>query len=136
MKVDKMSMACALEIRAPLIDHELVEFAARIPARLKLSGWTTKAILKKAMADLLPQGIAYRSKHGFSFPIKHWLRGDLFQYMEGVLNGSPFIHERFNTVTINRLINEHRQGKKNHDHILWSLVNLALWHQRFLSGAN
>lgn len=136
MKVDKMSMACALEIRAPLIDYELVEFAARIPARLKLSGWTTKAILKKAMEDLLPKGIARRSKHGFSFPIKHWLRGDLFQYMEGVLNGSPYIRERFNTVTINRLLTEHRQGQKNHDHILWSLVNLALWHHRFLAGVN
>ncbi len=133
MKVDKMSMACALEIRAPLIDHELVEFAARIPARLKLSGWTTKAILKKTMAELLPPGIAYRPKHGFSFPIKHWLRGDLLGYMEEVLSGSPFIRERFHAQAVSRLIAEHRSGSRNHDHLLWSLVNLALWHRRFLS---
>jgi asparagine synthase (glutamine-hydrolysing) len=134
MKVDKMSMACALEIRAPLIDHELVEFACRIPARLKLAGWTTKAILKKTMADILPPGIAYRPKHGFSFPIKHWLRGDLLGYMEEVLNGSTFIRERFNAVTVDRLVAEHRAGSKNHDHLLWSLVNLALWHKRFLAA--
>ena len=134
MKVDKMSMACALEIRAPLIDHELVEFAGRIPSRLKLDGWTTKAILKKTMADLLPPGIATRPKHGFSFPIKHWLRGDLLGYMEGVLSGSAFIRERFNAQTVDRLVAEHRAGSKNHDHLLWSLVNLALWHQRFLAA--
>jgi len=135
MKVDKMSMACALEIRAPLIDHELVEFANRIPSRLKLAGWTTKAILKKTMADLLPPGIAYRPKHGFSFPIKHWLRGDLLAYMEDVLTGSSFIRERFNAATVDRLIAEHRTGSRNHDHLLWSLVNLALWHKRFLSAS-
>ncbi len=132
MKVDKMSMACALEIRAPLIDHELVEFAMRIPARLKLDGWTTKAVLKKAMADLLPPGIAYRPKHGFSFPIKHWLRGDLLSYMEDVLAGSTFIRERFAAATVDRLVAEHRSGRRNNDHLLWSLVNLALWHRRFL----
>ncbi|HNX97078.1 MAG TPA: asparagine synthase C-terminal domain-containing protein, partial [Candidatus Aminicenantes bacterium] len=131
MKVDKMSMANALEIRAPLLDPELVEFAARIPARLKLSGWTTKAILKTAMEDLLPPGIARRPKHGFSFPIKHWLRGDLFPYTEEVLQGSPFLRERFSAAAINRLISEHRSGRRNHDHLLWSLLNLALWHRRF-----
>lgn len=134
MKVDKMSMACALEIRAPLIDHELVEFAGRIPARLKLDGWTTKAIFKKAMADILPPGIAYRPKHGFSFPIKHWLRGDLLGYMEDVLNGSTFIRERFQAQAVSRLVAEHRAGSRNHDHLLWSLVNLALWHRRFLAA--
>lgn len=134
MKVDKMSMACALEIRAPLIDHELVEFAGRIPARLKLDGWTTKAILKKTMADILPPGIAYRPKHGFSFPIKHWLRGDLLGYMEDVLNGSAFVRERFNGQAVARLVAEHRSGSRNHDHLLWSLVNLALWHRRFLEA--
>ena len=135
MKVDKMSMACALEIRAPLIDHELVEFAMRIPARLKLAGWTTKAVLKKAMADLLPPGIAYRPKHGFSFPIKHWLRGDLLSYMDDVLSSSPFIAERFDGKAVQRLVAEHRAGSKNHDHLLWSLVNLALWHRQFLAPA-
>ena len=134
MKVDKMSMACALEIRAPLIDPELVEFALRIPARLKLAGWTTKAVLKKAMADLLPPGIAYRPKHGFSFPIKHWLRGDLLSYMDDVLNGSPFIGERFDAKAVQRLVAEHRAGSRNHDHLLWSLVNLALWHRQFLAA--
>ena len=133
MKVDKMSMACALEIRAPLIDHELVEFAMRIPARLKLAGWTTKAVLKKAMADLLPPGIAYRPKHGFSFPIKHWLRGDLLSYMDDVLSGSTFIAERFDGKAVQRLVAEHRAGHRNHDHLLWSLVNLALWHRQFLA---
>ncbi|MBN2346319.1 MAG: asparagine synthase (glutamine-hydrolyzing) [Candidatus Aminicenantes bacterium] len=134
MKVDKMSMACALEIRAPLIDPELVEFACRIPARLKLSGWTTKAVFKKAMADHLPPGIATRPKHGFSFPIKHWLRGDLLPYMEEVLAASPFIRERFHAGAVARMVAEHRGGKRNHDHILWSLVNLALWHRRFLEA--
>jgi len=132
MKVDKMSMAHSLEIRAPLLDHELVEFVSRIPSNLKLEGWTTKSIFKSAMKYRLPNGIAYRSKHGYSFPIKHWLRKELKGYTEEILRESFFISERFNRKYIDTLLMEHLSGRQNHNHILWALMNLALWHQCFI----
>ena len=133
MKVDKMSMAHALEIRAPLLDHELVEFAAQIPGHLKLEGWTSKSIFKSTMDAYLPEGIAYRSKHGYSFPIKHWLRKELKAYTEDVIRQSSIIKEHFNHRYIETLFSEHATGRQNHNHLLWGLLNLALWHQRYVA---
>lgn len=134
MKVDKMSMAHALEIRAPLLDHELVEFVCRMPGHLKLAGWTTKAIFKSTMQPSLPDGIAYRAKHGYSFPIKHWLRNDLMAYTEAVVRESSIIKEHFNPSYIDVLFAEHSGGRQNHNHLLWGLLNLALWHDLYFSG--
>ncbi len=131
MKVDKMSMAHALEIRAPFLDYEFVEYVNTIPAELKLEGWTTKSILKSAMNRILPEGTAYRPKHGYSFPIKHWLRNELSTYMKEVLAESPMIQQYFVTGHVNRLVNEHLRGFHNHSHLLWALMNLAVWHRRF-----
>jgi asparagine synthase (glutamine-hydrolysing) len=133
MKVDKMSMAHSLEIRAPLLDHELVEFVSEIPADLKLNGWTTKSILKSSVQPLLPGGIAYRAKQGYSLPIKHWFRKELREYMEAILHGSAFIRDRFPSRYIEILFSEHLSGRQNHNHILWGLLNLALWHSLYFS---
>src|SRR5260370_7670663 len=73
MKQDQMSMACSIESRVPFLDHTLVEFAARIPDRLKIHGGTQKYILKKAVEDLLPRNITYRKKMGFPTPLRQWL---------------------------------------------------------------
>jgi asparagine synthase (glutamine-hydrolysing) len=132
MKVDKMSMAHALEVRAPFLDFEFVEFVNTIPHELKLERWVTKSILKSAMKDILPEGIAYRPKHGYSFPIKHWLRKELRDYMKDLLMHSPIIHEYFEPQYINRMIQEHLGGFHNHSHILWGLINVAVWHKCFI----
>lgn len=136
MKVDKMSMAHALEVRAPFLDYEFVEFINTIPSELKLEGWTTKSILKSAMNRILPEGTAYRPKHGYSFPIKHWLRNELQGYMWEVLNDSPIIRDYFQRNSVRRLAHEHVFGYHNHSHVLWSLINLAVWHRSIVQNCS
>ena len=86
VKVDRASMACSLEVRAPFLDVELVELLGRVPPRLKLRGLTTKHLLKRAMADLLPQGIAGRAKKGFGIPVAEWLKTDLREPVQDELS--------------------------------------------------
>ncbi len=132
MKVDKMSMSIALEVRVPFLDFELVHFAASIPGRYKLRGLTTKAIMRDALKGRLPDNIVWRKKQGYSFPIKNWLREELRDYMRDLLNASPIIRHHLNVAVVNRLISEHLARTHNHNHILWSLVNLAVWHKIFV----
>ena len=134
MKIDKMSMAHSLEIRAPFLDHELVEFVSRIPSNLKLQGLKTKAIFKSAMARELPKGIAARAKHGYSFPIKHWFRRMLKGYARELLEESRFLRERFSPTYMATILSQHNSGRYNHSHILWALINLGLWHRCFIEN--
>ncbi len=134
MKVDKMSMASALEIRVPLIDHKLVEYMATIPGDLKLRGLETKHIFRKALEGILPEKIIYRGKQGYSLPVKNLLRGQLKNYMTDLINDSPVIRENFNPPFIQQLIREHLALTHNHNHVLWSLMNVAIWHRRFFNS--
>ena len=132
MKVDKMSMAHALEVRVPFLDYQFVEFCATIPGDLKLRGFTTKAIFRSAMKGLLPDAILQRGKQGYSLPIKNWLRQELREYMTDLLTSSPLIKQAFNLDYIRRLMREHQEYRANHNHILWALINLAIWHRLFI----
>jgi asparagine synthase (glutamine-hydrolysing) len=131
MKVDRMSMASSLEIRVPLLDHVLVEFMASLPGDWKLKGMTTKYIFRAALEGLLPDKIVHRGKQGYSLPVKHLLRGELKGYMIELLNDSAVIRENMNLAYVNQLIEEHCALKHNHNHILWALLNIAIWHRRF-----
>ncbi len=131
MKVDRMSMASSLEIRVPLLDHVLVEFMASLPGDWKLKGMTTKYIFRAALEGLLPDKIVHRGKQGYSLPVKQLLRGDLKQYMVELLNDSSVIRDNMDVAYINRLIKEHCAMKHNHNHVLWALINIAIWHNRF-----
>ena len=127
-------MATSLEVRVPFLDHRLIEFAARIPSDVRFPGLRTKAIYRKAMADVLPPFILERGKQGYSLPLKTWLREELREYMTTLLNGSPLIQEHMNLGYINQLIDEHQRRAKNHNHVLWALINVALWHRRYIEG--
>ena len=131
MKVDRMSMASALEIRVPLLDHVLVEFLASLPGDWKLNKMTTKYIFRSALEGLLPDKIVHRGKQGYSLPVKHLLRGELRDYMVERLHGSTVLRETMDMACIDRLIAEHDTLKHNHNHILWALLNVAIWHDRF-----
>ena len=131
MKVDRMSMASSLEIRVPLLDHVLVEFMASLPGDWKLKGMTTKYIFRAALEGLLPDNIVHRGKQGYSLPVKQLLRGELKQYMVELLNDAPVIRENMDLTYVNRLIEEHCAMKHNHNHVLWALINIAIWHNRF-----
>lgn len=132
MKVDKMSMAHALEVRVPFLDYEFQEFCATIPPEWKLNGLQTKVILRSALRGLLPPEIVNRKKQGYSIPIKNWLREDLRDYMIDLLDHSPLINECFQPSRIRTLIEEHLSRRVNHNHLLWALINLALWHRMYI----
>ena len=132
MKVDKMSMAHSLEVRVPFLDHALVEFVAGVPSERKFPGFRTKALYRKAMEGVLPPFVLNRGKQGYSLPIKNWLRADLRSYMESLLHTSPVINEHFQQPCLQRLIDQHMRRTHNHNHVLWALMNLALWHRRFV----
>ncbi len=133
MKVDKMSMASSLEVRVPLLDHVLVEFLASLPGDWKLKGLTTKYIFRSALEELLPEKIVHRGKQGYSLPVKHLLRGDLKDYMVTLLNDSKIIREHTDMNYVNTLIEEHCAMKHNHNHVLWALMNVSIWHNRFFN---
>ena len=135
MKVDKMSMASSLEVRVPFLDHRLVEFAARIPSRLKFPGLRTRALYRRAMTGVLPTFVLQRGKQGYSLPLKTWLRGELHGYMVNLLDSSPLIREHFDPEGVRVLVDEHLKRVRNHNHVLWALMNAALWHRRFVEQA-
>jgi len=131
MKVDKMSMASSLEVRVPLLDHVLVEFIASLPGDWKLKGLRTKHVFRSALEGILPDNIVNRGKQGYSLPVKHLLRGQLKDYMIDLFDQSPIIRNNINTDTLNRLVQEHMTMKHNHNHVLWALINTAIWQRRF-----
>ena len=122
-KVDRASMAHSLEVREPLMDHELVEWAATLPASLKIQGQNGKAVLKKAMEPLLPHDVLYRPKMGFSVPLARWLRGPLRERTRAALMDGPIAESGFlNVATLQTLMTEHNSGRSDHSTALWSLL--------------
>jgi asparagine synthase (glutamine-hydrolysing) len=126
-KVDVTTMANSLEMRAPLLDHELMEFAARLPVAQKLRGGEPKWLLREAVRDWLPPGHLDREKLGFAVPIGEWLRGQLAELPEQVLL-DPVAQARgvFDPVAVRRTIEEHRGGLDRSQQ-LWAMLNLELW---------
>jgi asparagine synthase (glutamine-hydrolysing) len=132
-KVDRMSMAVSLEARDPLLDHKLLEFAARVPSSLKIKNGRRKYLLRRLLEQRLPKSIAERPKHGFAAPIGQWLRGPLAPMADALLlDGRMNDRGLFNTHTVERLWREHRDGARDHCHRLWSLVMLELWFRQFV----
>jgi asparagine synthase (glutamine-hydrolysing) len=135
MKQDQMSMAASIESRVPFLDHELVEFAARLPTRLKLRGSITKRILRQSMAGTLPASILTRPKMGFPVPLAAWFRGPWRGALSELVLGER-ARERgiFDPDVVRRLIGEHSSGRVEHMERLWALMNFELWLRRFVDG--
>ena len=134
-KVDRMSMAVSLEAREPLLDHELLQFAARVPSALKLKNGQTKYLLRKVLETRVPRSILERPKSGFAAPIGDWLRGPLAPMVhELLLDGGLKERGIFNAPYVSRLWNEHRTGRQEHPHRLWQLVMLELWFRQFIDA--
>jgi asparagine synthase (glutamine-hydrolysing) len=132
-KVDRMSMAHSIETRAPLLDHKLIEFVETIPASLKLRGATSKYILKRAVAGLVPDEIIRRPKRGFSVPLAHWFNHELREMLRDTLTDRT-TRERgyFNQRAIQALIEEHARGRRDNSWKLWGLLTLELWFRAFI----
>jgi asparagine synthase (glutamine-hydrolysing) len=128
---DRVSMAHSLEVRVPFLDHELVEFTARIPARLKVHGLQKKFIFRKAIAPWVPREHFTRPKQGFSVPIAAWLRGSLRPMLCDLVEGqawrtSPWLNQN----AIQQMINEHLVGTHNHESRLWAILCFREWERQ------
>src|SRR5581483_8842466 len=134
VKVDRASMANSLEVRAPLLDHRLMELVATMPSSMKLRASTGKYILKKAFQGRLPDEVLYRPKMGFAVPIASWLRDDLKEMAESVLFPSQD-DGLLNTATIRRIWSEHQSGLRNRSTELWTLLMFRLWQQKIAGSA-
>jgi asparagine synthase (glutamine-hydrolysing) len=135
MLTDKMTMAASLECRVPLLDHELVELAARIPADAKLAGGELKAVLKHALAGVLPREVLHRPKRGFGAPMGAWLKGALAELLEGALS-RPALERRglIHHAPVARLIADHRANRVDGTDKLLGLLNLEIWCRVYLDG--
>jgi asparagine synthase (glutamine-hydrolysing) len=133
VKMDVASMACSLEVRAPLLDHLLVEYCAGLPPTLKVGRYGTKHIMKTIAAGFLPPDIVFRQKQGFAIPLGAWLRGPLAGLMREVLLEVPTgSREFFARSEVQQLVEGHLSGRENHGARLWLLLNFFLWHRIFL----
>jgi asparagine synthase (glutamine-hydrolysing) len=134
-KVDRMSMAVSLEAREPLLDHKLLEFAAGVPATLKLKNGQRKYLLRRVLDRRVPRSIIDRPKRGFEAPIGEWLRGPLSGLTADLLLDGR-LRERgiFDPREVTRLWDEHRSRRVEHPHRLWQLVMLELWFRQFIDG--
>ena len=136
-KVDRMSMAHSIESRVPLLDNEVIEFAASLPASVKIHKGRRKHVLKEAARGLLPEGILDRKKQGFGVPLGVWFRGGLTDVFSDVLS-APRTRQRgyFNQAFVDRIVGEHLTRRRDHTLRLWQLLVFELWHRRYLdSGA-
>lgn len=133
VKVDIASMASSLEARSPFLDHEVMEFAARLPASLKLRGRTSKYLLRKAFVELLPNENVARRKMGFGVPVGEWFRGELKELLrDSLLSEEAGRRGYFDQKVVGEMVEEHQERRADHSAQLWSLLMLEMWHREFV----
>ena len=135
VKVDRMSMAHSLEVRSPLLDHNMVELAAQMPTRMKIRGSTGKYALRKILEDKLPKASLQKRKQGFGVPLRDWMRGELTGVMREYLDKSSgcLPTELFQHQKVDSMIAEHQKGAADHSRKLWLLLVFAAWHREYQS---
>jgi len=132
---DKAGMAASVEIRVPLLDEEVVDLVARMPARLKIRNLDTKILLRRAMRGRIPESILNRPKAPFSAPLRAWLRGELVPLVSEFLDPGRVIERGLlNPAVVHRLVSEHRRGSEDHSLRIWALLTLETWLQEFCDG--
>jgi asparagine synthase (glutamine-hydrolysing) len=133
VKVDIASMANSLEARSPFLDHNVIEFAAKLPESLKLNGTDTKSFLKKVAARLVPREVIYRRKMGFGVPVGKWFRAEMKDFVREVLLSEKSLNRGVvRPEAIRRYVDEHTEARQDHSFRLWTLLMLELWFQRFI----
>lgn len=124
-KTDRMSMAVSLEAREPLLDYRLIEFAATLPASMRVKGGTGKAIMKQALERYLPHDILYRPKMGFVTPVSQWFRGPLVEQARALATSSTLARAGwFDMAEIERVVAAHQSGRRDHGRLIWQFFML------------
>jgi asparagine synthase (glutamine-hydrolysing) len=137
VKVDRMSMAHSLESRVPLLDNNVIAFAAALPSALKIKNQRRKHILKEAAATLLPRDILDRPKQGFAIPLEMWFRGCLRElFADTLLSASSLERGYFQKEFIRRIVEEHVSGRRDHTLRLWQLVVFERWHRQYVDHSS
>ncbi|HET7207526.1 MAG TPA: asparagine synthase (glutamine-hydrolyzing) [Terriglobales bacterium] len=133
-KVDRMSMATSLEVRAPILDHIFVEWVTALAPEWKLRGNSQKYILRKLAERVgVPREVLYRPKQGFAIPLVHWMRNELKELILSTLLDSRTVQRGyFNRAGVEQLLDEHFQGRRNNSEGIWRLLMFELWHRNFL----
>ncbi|MHB8656958.1 MAG: asparagine synthase (glutamine-hydrolyzing) [Solirubrobacteraceae bacterium] len=134
MRVDKLTMANAVEARVPFLDHEVVELAMAMPDSEKVRDGIGKHVLKRAVSDLLPEDLVWRPKQGFGTPVSDWFRGELGDVLERELEGSE-IHELgyLDRDEMREILRLHRSGRAERSFQLWNLLNLSTWFDHWIA---
>jgi len=128
-----MSMAASLEARVPLLDHTLVEWAARLPDRLKIRGLEGKVLLKRLARKWLPREIVDRPKVGFTVPLSPWFRGPLREVVaDTLLSPTCLARGYYRPEVLREVVEDHLQGRRDRARELWTMLTLELWHRRFI----
>jgi asparagine synthase (glutamine-hydrolysing) len=129
---DRMSMAASIESRVPFLDHELAEYVSALPDSARVNGFETKSILRRAGRKLIPHEILERPKVGFRVPVNEWFRGPMKGYLyENLLGADSRTRDYYEPRELERTVAEHVEGKQNHEKLLWSLLNLEIWHREY-----
>ncbi len=136
VKMDIATMAYSVEARSPLLDNDVMEFAASLPPQQKLAGGRSKHLLKEAFRGIVPDPILDRPKQGFGVPLRHWFRNELRQLpQEMLLDPEASARGYFRTNEVERLIREHHDGHADHALRLWVLIQLEMWHREVADPA-
>jgi asparagine synthase (glutamine-hydrolysing) len=129
---DRMTMAASIEARMPFMDHELASYVSGLPDEWRVRGRQTKRILREAMKRLLPATILDRPKVGFRVPVNEWFRTDLSDYLRSHLSGPQSItRSYYRPAVLQRYLDEHQAGRQNHEKLLWTMLNLEIWHREY-----
>lgn len=132
VKVDRMSMAHSLEVRSPLLDHNVAELAAQIPTRMKIRGGKGKHILREVLRDKLPKQSIRKGKQGFAVPLRDWFRGSLSAMVNDYLGPGGYLPpEIFRQAKVQQVLHEHRSGTADHARKIWLLLVFAAWHRLY-----
>lgn len=135
VKVDRMSMAHSLEVRSPLLDHNVAELAAKMPTNMKIKNGRGKHVLRKLLEKRLPAGATKKSKQGFCVPLREWFKGDLRELVRDTLTSEDGLSSSiFQKSTIESILTEHETGVQDHSKKIWFLMTYASWNSQYQKG--
>jgi asparagine synthase (glutamine-hydrolysing) len=130
---ERAASANGIEARSPFVDHQVAEFVSALPDASRVHGTSTKWILRQAAQRLLPEALRERRKIGFRVPVAEWLRGDMREYLADHLKGAGSLTRRYyHADALDRALDEHLRARKNHEKLLWTLLNLEIWHRTYV----
>jgi asparagine synthase (glutamine-hydrolysing) len=129
---DRMTMAASIESRVPFLDHELANYVSSLPDNCRVKGMKTKWILRQAGRSLIPDAILDRPKVGFRVPVNKWFQGPLKEYLvDHLRSGDSKTRAYYDTQVLDRMLDDHIDGRQNHEKLLWALLNLEIWHRQY-----